>query len=205
MSFGDPNNPYGQQQPPAPQGQPGYGYPQQPPQGTPPPQGGYAYPQQQAPQGYPGYPGGPAGFPGAPLRMPGLLRTARVLLFVIGGLQILLGLLMCVGAAVISGSTGTEGIGSGLTGALLVGIGLVLVVSGGLAVFLGAKFANGGNGIRITTIVFGALGGLSSLSNFAGGSSGAAAGGGISVAVSCIILASVVTGPGAAWFKRPRH
>ncbi|MFJ2739121.1 RDD family protein [Streptomyces sp. NPDC087440] len=58
MSFGDPNNPYGQpqgqpQQPP--QGQPGYGYPQQP-QGQP----GYGYPQ-QAPQGVPpqqgyGYP-----------------------------------------------------------------------------------------------------------------------------------------------------
>ncbi|MFI9060478.1 RDD family protein [Streptomyces sp. NPDC053429] len=50
MSFGDPNNPYGQQQPP--QGQPGYGYPQQAPQGIPPqgvpPQGqpGYGYPQQ---------------------------------------------------------------------------------------------------------------------------------------------------------------
>ena len=54
MSFGDPNNPYNQQQPP--QGQPGYGYPQQqPPQGQP----NYGYPQQQAPQGVPqqyGYP-----------------------------------------------------------------------------------------------------------------------------------------------------
>jgi uncharacterized RDD family membrane protein YckC len=69
MSFGDPNNPYGQQppqggqqppqggqQPPQggqqpygypqqPQGQPGYGYPQQAPQGVP-PQQGYGYPQQ---------------------------------------------------------------------------------------------------------------------------------------------------------------
>ncbi|MFJ6719400.1 MULTISPECIES: RDD family protein [unclassified Streptomyces] len=45
MSFGDPNNPYGQQQPP--QGQPNYGYPQQAPQGVPPQgQPGYGYPQQ---------------------------------------------------------------------------------------------------------------------------------------------------------------
>ncbi|WP_327308775.1 RDD family protein [Streptomyces sp. NBC_01298] len=44
MSFGDPNNPYGQQQPP--QGQPGY--PQQAPQGVPPQ---YGYPQQ--PMGVP--------------------------------------------------------------------------------------------------------------------------------------------------------
>ncbi|MFD4556441.1 RDD family protein [Streptomyces sp. NPDC058469] len=67
MSY-DPNNPYGQpQQPPQgygqPQGQPGYGQPQQPqgqpgygyPQGAPqgvPPQQGYGYPQQP---GYPGY------------------------------------------------------------------------------------------------------------------------------------------------------
>ncbi|MBT2450240.1 RDD family protein [Streptomyces sp. ISL-43] len=76
MSFGDPNNPYGQQQPP--QGQPGY--PQQAPQGVPPqygypqqaPQGGapqYGYPQ-QPPMGMPpqqpygAYP--PAGMPGMP-------------------------------------------------------------------------------------------------------------------------------------------
>ncbi|MER6839425.1 RDD family protein [Streptomyces platensis] len=66
MSFGDPNNPYGQQPPQAPQGpygqqppvppqqgQPGYGYPQQPPQ-----QQQYGYPQQQAvpPQQQYGYP-----------------------------------------------------------------------------------------------------------------------------------------------------
>ncbi|GAA3492591.1 MULTISPECIES: RDD family protein [Streptomyces] len=52
MSFGDPNNPYGQPQgqpPQPPQGQPGYGYPAQPPQEQP----GYGYPQQ--PQGQPGY------------------------------------------------------------------------------------------------------------------------------------------------------
>ncbi|MET9516005.1 RDD family protein [Streptomyces sp. NPDC002994] len=60
MSFGDPNNPYGQpgqqpQQPQQPQGQPGYGYPQQAPQGVP-PQQGYGYPQQGAQQ--PGQPYG---------------------------------------------------------------------------------------------------------------------------------------------------
>lgn len=80
MSFGDPNNPYGQQQPPQapygqqppvpPQGgQPGYGYPQQAPQQQPygypqqqapaAPQQPYGYPQQQAAPGYPGQPGMP--------------------------------------------------------------------------------------------------------------------------------------------------
>ncbi|MFD5392694.1 RDD family protein [Streptomyces sp. NPDC127097] len=82
MSFGDPNNPYGQQQPPQapqgpygqqppvpPQGQPGYGYPQQAPQQQ---QQPYGYPQQQAvpqqQQAYGGYPqqGAPYGQPGMP-------------------------------------------------------------------------------------------------------------------------------------------
>ncbi|MFZ3492645.1 RDD family protein [Streptomyces sp. 5.8] len=62
MSFGDPNNPYGQQQPP--QGQPGY--PQQAPQGVPPQ---YGYPQQPVggvppQQPYGAYP--PAGMPPMP-------------------------------------------------------------------------------------------------------------------------------------------
>ncbi|AWN29077.1 RDD family protein [Streptomyces sp. NEAU-S7GS2] len=77
MSFGDPNNPYGQQpqapqgpygqQPPVPQqGQPGYGYPQQAPQQQPygypqqqavPQQQAYGYPQQGAAYGQPGMPG----------------------------------------------------------------------------------------------------------------------------------------------------
>jgi len=58
MSFGSPNNPYGQPQDP----QQGYGQPQQPgypqaPQGVPPQQQGYGYPQQ------PGYPQAPQGVP----------------------------------------------------------------------------------------------------------------------------------------------
>lgn len=79
MSFGDPNNPYGQPpqgqpgpygQPPQapygqqapPQGQPGYGYPQQAPQ----PQPGYGYPQ-QPPQGAPQQ---PYGQPQVPQQQP---------------------------------------------------------------------------------------------------------------------------------------
>lgn len=88
MSFGDPNNPYGPPQgqpgqqpgypPQAPQGQPGYGYPQAP-QGVP-PQQGYGYPQGQP--AYPGFPGGNV----MPIEMPGLMKTARVLLFILAGL-----------------------------------------------------------------------------------------------------------------------
>ncbi|MFE2288137.1 RDD family protein [Streptomyces sp. NPDC059443] len=104
MSFGDPNNPYGQQPP---QGQPGYpqqgqpGYPQQAPQGVPPQ---YGYPQQQPPMGMPpqqpygAYP--PAGAPGMPgAGMPPLahwgLRAAALILdvLIIAGPMILLSIL----------------------------------------------------------------------------------------------------------------
>ncbi|MEU3777751.1 RDD family protein [Streptomyces sp. NPDC032472] len=66
MSFGDPNNPYGQQPP---QGQPGY--PQQAPQGVPPQ---YGYPQQQPPQAAPqyGYPQQPPAAPYGGYPAPGM-------------------------------------------------------------------------------------------------------------------------------------
>lgn len=104
MSFGDPNNPYGQQPP---QGQPGYpqqgqpGYPQQAPRGVP---QQYGYPQQQPPMGMPpqqpygAYP--PAGAPGMPgAGMPPLahwgLRAAALIIdvLIIGGPMILISLL----------------------------------------------------------------------------------------------------------------
>lgn len=201
MSFGDPNNPYGQQ-PPAPQGQPGYGYPQQAPQGVP-PQGGYAYPQ-QAPQAYPGAPGG---YPGMPMEMPGLLKTSRVLLFIIGGLQILFGIIAAVGGAALSSTDSTSAAGD-VVGGVLILVAVIVVVFGVLAIVLGAKFAKGGNGVRITTIVFASLSILGSLGNFANASAngGSAIYGGIvGLAISGIILASVVSSSGAAWFKRPRY
>ncbi|MFD7788707.1 RDD family protein [Streptomyces nojiriensis] len=109
MSFGDPNNPYGQQPP---QGQPGqqapqgvppqYGYPQQPPQGAAPQ---YGYPQ-QAPPPYGAYPPPGMHAPGMPgSGMPPLahwgLRVGAALLdglIIAGPMYALIGL----GAAVAS-------------------------------------------------------------------------------------------------------
>ncbi|MEU8782895.1 RDD family protein [Streptomyces sp. NPDC048637] len=113
MSFGDPNNPYGQQpqapqgpygqqpqapqgpygqQPPVPpQGQPGYGYPQQAPQQQQP----YGYPQQQAaPQqqayGYPQQAATPYGQPMPGMGMPAGYASwgARLGAFLLDGLII---------------------------------------------------------------------------------------------------------------------
>ncbi|MEU9081063.1 RDD family protein [Streptomyces sp. NPDC048357] len=130
MSFGDPNNPYGQQPP---QGQPGYpqqapqgvppqyGYPQQPPQGAAPQ---YGYPQQAPPPAYgypqqPGMPGMP-GMPGAgmpPLAHWGLRVGAYLLdaLIIAGPMYALAG----IGAAVSGGDSDSAAAGVlGLIGML---------------------------------------------------------------------------------------
>ncbi|WP_031477582.1 hypothetical protein [Streptomyces bicolor] len=208
MSFGDPNNPYGPppqgqqpgyppQQPP--QGQPGYGYPQGAPQQPP----AYGYPQ--APQqAYPGYPGGNM----MPMEMPGLMKTARVLLFIMAGFQILFGII--AGIAIGAAQDVSNGVGSGDDTDALAGLGFLaaalLVGLGALSIFLGVKFKNGGSGIRITTIVYASLmilGGIVNIVNGAGGST--TFGGLISLAIAGIILASMVNSASTAWFSRPRY
>ncbi|MFD9542406.1 hypothetical protein [Streptomyces sp. NPDC060022] len=98
--YGQQPGPYGGQPPQGqPQGQPGYGYPQQAPQGVPPqqPPQGYGYPQAQQPGPYgqqpptppyggqQAYPGGPPQ-PGAPKKKTGLIiGGAVVALAVIAG------------------------------------------------------------------------------------------------------------------------
>ncbi|MFD9106134.1 hypothetical protein ACIRSJ_05065 [Streptomyces virginiae] len=161
MSFGDPHNPYGQQ--PAP-GQPGYGYPQQAPQGIP-PQGGYAYPQ-QAPQGYPGgpagYPGGPGGYPGAHMEMPGGAKAARVILFVMGALQALGGLFVIIGGAVLgaalsdSSSSSAEDAGA-IAGTAGVILGLLFIGFALWPILTAAKMGKGRGGVRVSGIIYGSL------------------------------------------------
>ncbi|AEW96069.1 MULTISPECIES: hypothetical protein [Streptomycetaceae] len=195
-----PQDPYGQQQP-------GYGQPQQGQQ----PQ--YGYPQQGQPQyGYPQQPGYPgyAGYPGVagqvPMQMPGIAQAARVILFVLGGLQILGAIGVAVLFAVAKGATsGTdvEGAGSAMAGIGIV-IALVMAALAGLLIFLGARFGKGGNGIRITTIVYSCLLLLGALGNFARGAGGALFGV-TGLALGGFLLASMLQSSTAAWFKRPRY
>jgi hypothetical protein len=195
MSFGDPNNPYGQ-----PQGQPqqpGYGYPQQ----GQPQQPGYGYPAAPPPPAYGGgYPGG------APMSMPGLMQTSRVLLFIVAGLQIIGGIIAAIAIAAAQDVANSAGVGEE-TG-VLAGLGffIVLILLGFAvwAIILGAKFSKGGNGVRVATIVYAALFILLSLGNFAGGTASSAVGGIIGLAIGGIILASMVNSSASAWFNRPR-
>ncbi|MEU0402540.1 hypothetical protein ABZ318_20330 [Streptomyces sp. NPDC006197] len=191
MSFGDPNNPYGQ-----PQGQgqqPGYGYPQQAPQGV--PQQGY---------GYPAAPPYGGGYPQAPATMPGLMKAARVLLFVIGGLQTIVAIIAAIGIAAASSTIDDSDAAAGLAG-LGFALVILLAVFAFLAIFLGVKFAKGGTAIRVITIIYASLMIIGSLANFAQGEPNGIFGGVISLAISGVILASMVNSQASAWFNRPRY
>ncbi|WP_282694440.1 hypothetical protein [Streptomyces sp. CC208A] len=191
MSFGDPNNPYGQ----PPQGQqPGYGQPQ-------PPQGGYGYPAAPPASPYGAYPAGaPYGAPA--MTMPGGVKTARVLLWIVGILQILAGIaLALVGGAFASEAGLDSGAGAAVTG-VFVFIGLLVLAFGVWGVIIAAKCANGGNGIRISGIVYGSLstaGGLANLGQSQGVSSV------VGLVIGILLIVFFAKADAAAWFKRPRY
>ncbi|MET8623202.1 proline-rich domain-containing protein [Kitasatospora sp. NPDC004669] len=198
----DPNNPYGQ--PPA---APGYGYPQQAP-----PAPGYGYPQ-QAPPVAPGYGYAPA----VPQSMPGLVMTTRVLLFIVGGAQVLLALAFLIGAAVANDAVNKSGassddfissIGHAAAGIAVV-IGIVWALAATLSITLGAKFGRGGNGVRITTIVYASIASLFGLIDLVGGISQKVTVnivfGLIWVAICVIWITAMCVRDGVNWFNRPRY
>ncbi|MER5259885.1 MULTISPECIES: hypothetical protein [unclassified Streptomyces] len=203
MSYGDPNNPYGPPQgqqpgyPQAPQGQPGYGYPQNPPPGQ---QPGYGYPQQPA---YPGYPGGNQ----MPMTMPGLMTTARVLIYIISGLQILVAIIAGIAVAAAQDVSNEVGVGDETDGLAGLGFALVavLIALAVLGIILAVKFSTGGSGVRITTIVYASLIILGGIGNLVSGTSTGVFSAIIGLAIGGIILASMVNAQGAAWFNRPRY
>lgn len=199
MSFGDPNNPYGQQGQGQPQGQPGYGYPQQ---GQPPqqPPANYGYPQ--APPVQPGY-GYPAGPMGVPQSMPGLMTAARVLMYIMAGFQIIGAIIFAIALAAVSDAADSD-TGDALAGIGFIGVVILLAIAG-VTILLAVKFSNGGTAIRVCTIVYASLIILGSLANFTSGQASGAVGGVISLAIGGIILASMVNSQASAWFDRPRY
>ncbi|MFH9722726.1 hypothetical protein ACH4M4_07135 [Streptomyces sp. NPDC017254] len=197
MSFGDPNNPYGQQG----QGQgqqPGYGYPQQAPQGVP-PQQGYGYPA--AP---PVSPYGGGGYPGAVMEMPGGVKAARVMLWILGAFNVLGG----IAAIAISFAVDSELEKSGASSAdaeafadlgqgILIGAGIVSLLFAVFGMVLAAKFKSGGNGVRIGSIVWGAFAVLFSLFSLPLGI--------VSLALGVLIIVFVAKSDGSAWFNRNKQ
>ncbi|ATW50106.1 hypothetical protein ACWGJT_06945 [Streptomyces xantholiticus] len=179
MSFGDPNNPYGQQQ----GQQPGYGYPQAPPV----------------------QPYGGGGYAPVPQEMPGGVKAARVMLFVIGGLQLIGVIFGALTAFGVSAAKDDPALRDELQfqEAADLSIGVIwfivaLILAWGVfAVFLAAKFGSGGNGIRVTAMVFGIITAVLGIYPF------------ILVGLVHTVLAILVAvfvgkSDGGAWFNRQR-
>ncbi|MEW2811146.1 hypothetical protein AB0929_29265 [Streptomyces massasporeus] len=232
MSSGDPNhNPYAQtpSQGPASHGY-GYGYdhghPHQDPYGTAPspphaaqgygavlPSQGYGAPQQDYARPTPI--AGHRAPVAAVAKMPGLMTTARVLLYIVSAVQIIIGGVAVIGALAFSkasdageakfGDNPLSDIGN-MGAGLMIGAALVFFLLAALSIVLGVKFSRGGQGIRITTAVYGALGavvGILLLVN-SGGSGGAIVMSLLWVVFGGIMATAVTVPSGTAWFNRPR-
>jgi len=154
MSFGEQNNPYG-----PPQGQqPGYGQPQGQQPGYGAPQGqqpGYGYPQ--APPVSQGY-----GQQPYPVTMPSTVSTARVLMWVIVGLQLIGTVVFALAAASVHAAkndselkddSSFQQLADQSTGMLWAFV-IFAVAWAVFAIVLALKFNTGGNGLRVTTLVF---------------------------------------------------
>ncbi|MEU5364717.1 hypothetical protein ABZ354_14715 [Streptomyces sp. NPDC005925] len=199
MSFGDPNNPYG------------------PPPGQPPTGPDYGYPHQQYPQqGYGGYPAPPPGgfgYPGGPVDMPGTVKAARVMLFVLGGFQALGGLVMVLASAwfadliddeISSDSTissqDAETVADIGTGVLIV-LGVFVLAFALWAILTGLKFATGRGGARVSAIIYSSLVVLFSLVSLVGANVFAL----ISLVLGILIIVFCANRNGSLWFNRPQY
>ncbi|MFF4279044.1 hypothetical protein ACFY0Z_09655 [Streptomyces kronopolitis] len=181
-------------------------YPPQNPYG--PPQGqqpGYGYPQQPAPYGP--YPGGqmPGMQPQYPMAMPGGVKVARVLMFVLAGLN-LIGL---IGAVIGLGSvskaahhtspyatTDTTSMLDFGKGFLIFAIVLIVIFSA-VAITLALQCANGGKGVRTGAIIFGVGTLLVSLMTFPLGLA--------HTVLGILVIAFMSKDESNAWFTRPRY
>ncbi|EFG65209.1 DUF3824 domain-containing protein [Streptomyces sp. SPB074] len=189
-SYGDPNNPYGApggKQPGDPQGnppaypqQPGYGYPQAPPVDP------------NAPYGY-----GPGPGPG---EMPGGVKTARVLLWVIVGLCLLGTVIYSLGAVASDGddfSNFESSLSDSQNSGIAWGIAVFSIVWAAGAAALALQVRSGGNGVRITTLVFGIVTAVLGLFPF------------VIVGIPHLVMGVLVAvfvgkSDGVAWYNRPR-
>jgi hypothetical protein len=188
MSFGDPNNPYGPPQ----GGQQGYGYPQQP-QGP-----GYGYPA--AP------PVGAYGAGPVMTTMPGTVSAARVMLWVIVGLQVLGVALFGFAAASVNAAKNDDQLKDDATfqqladysSGVLWAFTAFAVAWAVFAILLAVKFNTGGNGVRVTIMVFAIITAILGLYPFV-------VVGLVHTVLAILVAVFVGNSNGAAWFKRPRY
>ncbi|MEU6482927.1 hypothetical protein [Streptomyces sp. NPDC046887] len=186
MSFGAPgSSPYGPpEDKPA---QPGYGYP-------------------------PAAPAYGGGYPGVPWAMPGGVKAARVMLLVIGGLQAVAGVVMVVASSwfadLITDNARTSGARSedvdtvaSIGAGIMIVMGVLVLAFAVWGLITGMKLAKGGNGIRISGIVYASIVTFFSAVSLLGANLFAL----ISVVLGILIIVFLAKAESAAWFRRPRH
>lgn len=184
-------------------------YPNQNPYGPPPgQQPGYGYPQQQQPSPYGPYPGGgqmPGMQPQYPTVMPGGVKAARILLFVLAGLNVIGLVLAVMGLGGVSKAshnassynTDDDIMAMNIGKGLLIAVIVIIVIFSAAAITLALQFANGGGGVRVGTIIFGVANIMLSLFTFPIGL--------VHTILGILVLVFVSKDDGNAWFSRPRY
>ncbi|GHF84963.1 hypothetical protein [Streptomyces griseosporeus] len=191
MSFGDPNNPYGQ---PPQQSAPGYGYPQQQP-------GGYGYPAAPPMQQ-------PYGMPVGPSQMPGITRAAQIMLGVIAlahaAIAALYGYTLTIWdktmeEAGVNGSADAERFADFGKGVVVFLLGLATVFAL-LGLVLLLQYGKGGNAVRVCSIVYGSFAILTGIVMIAAWGLGL-----VIIVVAILLIVFAAKRASADWFRRPRY
>ncbi|MET7357211.1 hypothetical protein ABZS76_02060 [Streptomyces sp. NPDC005562] len=140
---------------------------------------GYGQGQQYG-QGY-GYGYAPGPMP--PTQMPGTVRAAQIVLWVLAGLTV-------IGSVILIGAVNPE------TGGAALGVNICLLVAAGMAF----RFGSAGHGIRVTCIVLTSVQIVLGLGGTAAGNPG----GLLPLLGSIAVVILLSQGTAGAWFKRPR-
>ncbi len=96
------------------------------------------------------------------MEMPGGAKAARVILFIVGGLQALGGLFVIIGGALLgavisdSSSSSADDVGA-IAGTAGVVLGLLFIGLSLWPILTAAKMAKGRGGVRVSGIVYGSL------------------------------------------------
>ncbi|MEU6666940.1 hypothetical protein [Streptomyces sp. NPDC046727] len=197
-----------------PRRQPGTGVPYMPPPPRHPPR-----PQISPGFGYVRQPG----YAAASLNMPQQVKAARIVLFLLAGLLVVLGLAALAQAEAAQNALAPYSGSSGLMApavheaeqeaAAQRGMAQSGMLSGAtfaaLALVLAARFGKGGNALRIGTIVYGAwlcAAGTLTLGLTAGIAPAAIVMAALAeLAVGVLLIVFMAQKDGVAWFSRPRH
>jgi hypothetical protein len=135
-----------------------------------------------------------------PMRMPGTVKTARVLLFVFGGLSTLGALFLFYVAANADNPDVIRDLGGKPDAGQVTAVALLALAVAATAILSASLFGRGAGGVRALAIVAGSLYCLMGLLSLSGG----APIGILTLAAGILIIVFTANSHGGAWFKRPR-